>query len=153
MNLSFDSSALIPFLYGEHTEATRYEEMRQLFDFIQGGKVEGVISFYVFNELYEYVAITRLPDEVSDLFRISLLELLRFPLVIVPHLNRTDSNRLRRRFAIPDPYDAIHTACALFHDCDAIVTYDSHFDSVKNVIQVLSPQDVVTQLTHSTEDQ
>ena len=56
-----------------------------------------------------------------------------------------------RRFTIADSYDALHVACAIFNGCDAIVTYDSHFDTVANIITVVTPQEALTQLQTNKE--
>jgi predicted nucleic acid-binding protein len=64
----------------------------------------------------------------------------------VVNLDRTEINRLRRRFIIADPYDTLHVVCALFHNGQAIVTYDSHFQTVANVIAMMTPQEALSQL-------
>ncbi len=56
MKIYLDTSTLIPFLYGELTEATRFVQMERLFRAIENGRIGGVISFYAFHELYEYLA-------------------------------------------------------------------------------------------------
>jgi predicted nucleic acid-binding protein len=60
--------------------------------------------------------------------------------------------RLRRRFTIADPYDALHVATAIFHNCDTIVTYDDHFQAVADVISVLSPEEILAHIAEMAED-
>ena len=151
MKVYLDTSALVPFLYGEFIEPARFVQMEQLFGYIEAGQITGVLSFYAFHELYEYLAANYPPDDVSDGFRHSLLELLRFPLTVAPHLDRTESNRLRRRFTIADPYDALHIATAIFHRCDAIVTYDAHFQAVADVIPVYTPEELLSHIAEMAE--
>ena len=42
-----------------------------------------------------------------------------------------------------DPSDIPHVISALVEGCDCIVTYDSHFNAVSDMIRVLKPEDIV----------
>jgi len=64
----------------------------------------------------------------------------------VSYLDRIEANRLQRRFTIADPYDGLHLACALFHNCQAIITYDSHFKAALEIISVMTPQEALSKL-------
>jgi predicted nucleic acid-binding protein len=152
LKVYLDTSVIVPFLYGELTEPARFAQMERLFGAIENGQIVGVLSFYAFHELYEYLAANYPADDISDGFRYGLLELLRFPLIIVSHLDRTESNRLRRRFTIADPYDALHVATAMLHNCDTIVTYDDHFQAVADLITVLSPEQILARIAETAED-
>ncbi len=70
-----------------------------------------------------------------------LVELFSLPLTILPFLDRTELNLWRRRFTISDPTDALHTAVALAHGCDAIIAYDQHFEAVSDHIPYHTPEE------------
>ena len=52
----------------------------------------------------------------------------------------------RRRFAITDASDEPHVIVALLSGCDAILTYDTHFDDVREVIPVYTPTELLASL-------
>ena len=143
MKLYLDSVVLIDFLF-EPVETSEREQIgQQLFSAIQQSETECIVSFYSLPELFGYVQRNYPPDIVNTVFKESVIVLFSEPVKIVPYLDRTEVNRLRRRFTIADSYDALHIACALSNNCDAIVTYDSHFQTVTDIIPVFTPPQVL----------
>ena len=151
MKAYLDSVTLIEFLY-EFAEKIEIHPSFQLFEAIRRRKLECLVSFYAFPELFGYVQRNYPPDISNTVFRESLVVLFSYPITIVPYLGRAEVNRLRRHFTIADPYDALHAACALFHGCDTIVTYDSHFDAVAEKFIIATPQEILQQLQTNIED-
>lgn len=46
-----------------------------------------------------------------------------------------------RRFPIEDPSDLPHAITAHLQQCDAIITYDTHFAAISDRIAVFSPEE------------
>ncbi|MCB0211746.1 MAG: type II toxin-antitoxin system VapC family toxin [Anaerolineae bacterium] len=143
MKLYLDTVILIEYLYNSN-ETERTQAVSGIFELARQETVELFVSFYTLPELWGYVDRSYPPHVANLVLRESLVVLFSEPITVVPQLNRTDINILRRRFKIRDSYDALHVACALFYNSDAILTYDFHFQSVANTIPVKMPQDVVT---------
>jgi len=57
-----------------------------------------------------------------------------------------------QQFKVDDPDDARHVAAALSKKCDAIITFDHHFQQVANVIPVYSPDEFLARLESSNAD-
>ena len=143
MKLYLDTVILIDYLYNSE-ETERTQAIGRIFELARQEKVELFVSFYALPELWGYVDRNYPAQIANPVLRESLIVLFSEPITVVPQLNRTDANILHRRFRIRDSYDALHVACALFHHCDAILTYDFHFQSVNSIISVKTPQDIVT---------
>ena len=144
-----DSTFLVELLYGKQIASQGFEQCYRLAEAIRQNRVGAVVSFYALPELYAYVAQHQPESEVSPVFRLSLVELFQLPIGVMPYLDRTDLNHLRLRFNISDPDDARHVAAVLFKKCDAIITFDHHFDQVANVIPVYTPDEFLTTLKTS----
>lgn len=144
-----DSSILIAFLYEEENHPHRFEETQRLFSAMPEGVLSGVVSFYALPELYGYVKQDQPEQAVNTVFRLSLVELFSVPLIVMPFLDRDDFDRLRQQFTIADPEDVRHVAAALFKKCDAIITFDHHFEQVANVIPVYTPDEFLATLESS----
>lgn len=141
-----DTTVLVVFLYGKRDEPRRYADVARLFDAILRQKLQAVVSFYTFPELYGYV-VENFPQDVRNTtLRYSFLKLFAHPIEIVSFLDRTERRRLARKINIHDPTDFLHVASAVVNDCDCICTYDSHFDTSRAHVQPLSPEDLLTEL-------
>jgi predicted nucleic acid-binding protein len=139
MSVYLDASVLIAYLYEETAELEQARQAQPLFDAISASKVKATIAFYSLTELYGY-AVTHYPETHSnEIFRLSLVDLFSIPLVIRPFVDRNQSETLRRRFTISDPTDVTHVVAALAFGCDAIITFDHHFQQVADLIPVFTP--------------
>ena len=141
-----DSTVLIALLYGETIEPARFEQCRRLRTAIHDGLTGAVVSFYALPELFDYVERHQPTDEVNAVFRLSLVELLSLPIIIMPFLDRGDLNQLRQQIKIADPDDARHVAAALNRKCDAIIAFDHHFAQVANIIPTYTPAEFLATL-------
>ncbi len=147
--LYLDTSVLIPYLYQQREEPGQHRDMRDLFAAAYAGRVEVAISFYTLPELYNFARKIYTVEGVASAFREGMIALFGESLLVFPHLDRTEANRRRRGFTIADSYDALHVACALFHGCEAVVTYDFHFQTVVDVIAILTPEEALARLADS----
>ncbi len=132
------------YLFGRYTETERHEVVSQLFDRIREGQLEACVSLYAFQVVYGFCQ-EHYQTEISNVFRLSLLRLLEYPLEINPLLTRHERLIYERLFTISDASDSPHVVSAYINRCDAIVSYDFHFNEVRNFINSLTPEELLGQ--------
>jgi predicted nucleic acid-binding protein len=140
MSVYLDAGVLISFLYAETDAADKAEASARLFEQIQSQRVLGLVTFYTLPELYSYVALHYTRELVDETFRTSLVELLSYPIILKPFVERSELEKLRRQISIRDSYDIYHVVSALHYKCSAIITFDHHFHQVRDIIPVYTPQ-------------
>ena len=149
MKVYLDVSVLVVYLFGQAREPIRYRAVLNLFDKFQTSQLDCCISLYAFQELYSFCHENYSAANVSSVFRLSLLELLGYPLQIMPLLTRSDRLIYERRFAISDASDKPHVISAYLAGCDAIVSYDSHFQEATDFVMALTPEQLLAHIETS----
>ncbi len=149
MKVYLDVSVLIVYLFGQTKEPIRYEAVSNLFDKFQVSQLDCCISLYAFQELYSFCNENYSAADVSSVFRLSLLKLLGYPLQIMPLLTRSDRLTYERRFAISDASDKPHVISAYLARCNAIISYDSHFQEATDFITALTPEEFLAHIETS----
>ena len=145
MKAYLDTSVILTYLFGRYTEPERYDIVSQLFDRIETRQLEACISLYAFQEIYKFCQ-EHYQTEMSNVFRLAMLRLLEYSLEISPLLARHERLLYERLFTISDASDSPHVVSAYINRCDAIVSYDSHFDEVTDFINTLTPETLLAQL-------
>ncbi|MDI6734799.1 MAG: PIN domain-containing protein [bacterium] len=141
MKIYLDTSVIIPMLLGENTDS-RHRDSKRLLEKIANGKLKGYISLYSFSELINYIEEHFDENLTHEVFRESMVELLSYPLNILKYPDRNELSFFRRKFTISDSSDVLHVVLDLKSECKVIVTYDTHFQEVKDVIGVNMPEEV-----------
>jgi predicted nucleic acid-binding protein len=144
--LYLDSSVLLVYLLGSAAEPTRHAAARDLFTTIDNGDLTALISLYSFQEIYSFCEDNYPVDDVPEVFRQALLRLLASPVCIKGLLTREERLIHERRFHIRDASDTPHVISALLNHCEVIVTYDDHFQDVANVVESLTPEELLQRL-------
>lgn len=96
-----------------------------------------------------YVAEHFTPARRNETFRLSLVRLFGAPLTVQPFVDRIESEKLRRRFTLADSTDIPHVVAALAFGCSAIITFDNHFQQVRELIPVFTPDEYLATLTNA----
>lgn len=144
-----DSSVLIAFLYEERDQPENSSAAKRFMEEVRQQKIQAAVSFYALPELYDFVESHQLESEVGSVFRLGLVELFLVPLNIFPFLSRELFNELRKRIIFVDADDARHVAMALSRQCSAIITFDNHFQQVRELIPVFTPDEYLATLTNA----
>ncbi len=141
MKLYLDTSVVAVQLFGRYTEKDRLRagDTQTVFDGIDAERFEGIVSFYVLQELHLLSVDLAGETEPEQFSRQSILSLLQHRIGLFRLLNREERLLARRRFTIQDASDEPHVIAAIVSHCDAILTYDAHFASVKPVMPVYTP--------------
>ena len=146
MSVYLDVTVLVVYLFGQLKEPNRYETVSGLFDKLQRQEWRACISLYAFQELYAFCEENYPAADVSEVFRLALLKLLAYSLQIMPLLTRHDRLIYERRFTISDASDKPHVISAHLAGCDAIVSYDQHFQEATDFIAALTPEELFVRL-------
>lgn len=151
MKVYLDTAVVSIQVFGAFSEQERkrYPDVRALFAQIDGGNLEATVSFYVLQELYTICAELVEATELEAFTREVLLELLQRRIGLFRLLTREERLIHRSRFTIHDPSDEPHVIAALVSNCNAIVTYDTHFNDVRHIIPVLTPTELMEHLLDS----
>lgn len=136
-----DTSVANVYLFGRDVEVDRYSPTEHLFRLLDSRVVDGVISLYAIQEIYTYCQDNFPVDALRDVARLSIIKILQIDLEIAPMLTRLEKLIHQRKYQMTDSSDVPHAIIAELRNCDAIITYDSHFDEIKNVITVMTPEE------------
>lgn len=97
-------------------------------------------------EVCAYCADSFPAELVAVVSRLAIHQLLGNQLGLVPLLNRMERLLHGRKFSIRDASDQPHVISALIHHCDVIVTYDTHFQDVADLVPCLLPEETLALL-------
>lgn len=153
MSVYLDTGVLISLLYGETDSPDKAQASARLFEQIRLQRVQALVTFYTLPELYSYAELNHASEQVNEAFRIGLVELLSYPLVLKPFVERSELELLRRRISIRDAYDGYHVAAALAFRCSAIITFDHHFHQVRSLIPVFTPDEYLDALAQESKNE
>jgi predicted nucleic acid-binding protein len=149
MKVYLDTTVVSVQIFGgfSEQERERHSDVQTLFAKIDSGEIDAIVSFYVLQELYTICAELSDAAELETFAREVLLEILRRRIGVFRLLTREERLVHRHRFTIRDPSDEPHVISALLSGCDAIVTYDTHFDDVRDLIPVYTPTELMASLS------
>jgi len=140
IRIYLDTSAINSFLFGIEKEPERYSEVAEILNLLKQGQLIIVISYYTLLELYWFCMDNFPEKESKEKARKALVEVLSYPVELVPLLNREDKLRLIPKFTMSDASDIPHAIMSYVHNCKYIVSYDSHFEEVADVVEFLKPK-------------
>ncbi len=144
-----DTSVSIVLLFGKERERDRFAHVKSLFEKINAGQVEAVISLYTLQEICTY-CFANFPEEIAgNVSRIAILNLVRNRLALFPLPSRQERMTYSRMFTIRDASDRTHVISAFLSRCEAIVAYDEHFRDSADVMPYLHPEELLTRLEDS----
>lgn len=142
MRAYLETSALVVYCFGKKLEADRYKSVETLFNKINSAEIKGVVSFYSLHELFIF-AIENFPPNISrKIGKRALEDILKNRVEIIPLLNREQRIRYSHEIKLNDASDIPHAILAFIEKCDCIITYDSHFNNINNIIKILQPEEL-----------
>ncbi len=141
--LYLDTSVLLAHTLTQTVEPARAVATAAFFARVRAGALSGATSFYALHEVYLF-ALDNAPDFVTGAAygKAALEKLLSIPLVLLPFVSRIERGIHARKFhALRDASDLPHALVASIHQCEAIVTYDTHFRAIAALIPCKRPED------------
>lgn len=136
-----DTSVVNVYLFGKDVEVERYSPTKHLLQLVDSRVVDGVISLYTIQEIYSYCQDNFPANVLRDVTRLSIIKTVQIDLEIAPMLTRMERLIHQRKYQMSDSSDVPHAIIAELRNCDAIITYDSHFDEIKDVFTVMTPEE------------
>jgi predicted nucleic acid-binding protein len=139
--LYIETSVWVAYTVTREKEPEKFNETSILIEQVNAGKVKAVTSMYTLIELFSIVMGNNADkfeglQEAKDV----LLEVLQTKVLITEMLNRQEKLIYGRLFAnLADSSDIPHAISAFIYNCDMLVTYDSHFDAITDVIACVQP--------------
>ncbi len=145
MKIYLDTSVITIYLFGRYSEreAKRFHAVSRLFDLVNSHKALAIISLYTLQEIFVFCKKIFEPEH-GTISRLAFLQLLNNDLSITGLLTREDRLLHRMKFNLNDLSDQPHAISAYINRCDAVITYDSHFLKIKDIISIYTPEEVVS---------
>jgi predicted nucleic acid-binding protein len=141
--LYIDTSVLLVYTLTQDIESERYPATEAFFRRVADGSLQAATSFYALHELYLF-ALNNAPDFTTGaLFgKAALHKVLSLPIRLFPFVSRLErALHARKLKALRDTSDLPHAIAALSYQCEAIVSYDTHFKTIARVIPYHTPED------------
>lgn len=153
MKVYLDTTVITLLLFGARTDLDRYREVTEFFAELDRGSGQAVVSIYALQELCTFCYGNFPAEDAPHVARLAFHELLGHELLLVPLLSRADRIVLNRRFPVRDTSDQAHAATAFHVGCDAIITYDRHYQDIADRIPCLTAAEALSllQLNNSGE--
>jgi len=147
LKVYLDTSVLNVYLFGKFSdiEVDRFPTVSDLFTLINSGKVHAIVSLYSIQEIYSFCKKI-FHHEVGHVARLSFLKLLNNEIELSGLLSREERLLHRAKFILDDLSDEPHAISAFLNKCDAIVTYDEHFQKIKDILPVYAPEELVSNI-------
>ncbi len=139
MRLYLDTTVLASFTLFKDKEVKKSKSVNVLLNLCTKRGIKFVTSFYSLHELF-------LISHDRDAGRDAVLHVLDFKPEVVGFLTREQRLMHQSEFVMKDRTDVPHAIMAHVENCDYIVTYDSHFDAVSDVIGVVTPDELINKL-------
>jgi len=143
LKIYLDTSVINVFLFGRYsdTEKPRLPATKRLFSLMDEKHIDAVISLYSIQEVFSFCKKI-FASEAGHVARLALSELFMHNFELSGLLTRQERLLNRTRFNMPDLSDQPHAISAFLNKCDALVTYDTHFQHIKGNLSVLSPEHI-----------
>lgn len=151
MKVYLDTTVITLLLFGQTSQPERHAEVIRFFEALDAGRLQAVLSIYALQELCAFCFDNFAAEQAPRVTRLAFHELLAHELFIAPLLSRMDRIGLSRRFPMHDTSDQVHAATAYKQGCDAIITYDQHYQDIANRILCLTAADVLSRLSAEEE--
>ncbi len=137
-----ETTVLIIYTLARHSDKTRYPHVANLFQQIEAGEIVALTSFYALHEVFIF-ALKNAPEATigQQAGKEALLEILKTKIHLVPLPTREERILRARTFsALTDSSDLTHAICASAANCEAIVSYDHHFDAIASILPRMLPE-------------
>lgn len=133
------------YLFGAYSEieTKRAAHVNKLFELINAHQIHAMVSLYTLQEIYVFCKRVFSTNAVGQMAKLALSTLFNNKFEFCGLLSREERLLNRARFNINDLSDQPHAISAYLNKCDAIVTYDDHFQQIKDKINVYLPEEII----------
>jgi len=99
-----------------------------------------------YQEVFAFCKMTFSPENAGYIARDAIGELCKHKFELMGLLTRMERLIYKRNFVLDDSTDQPHAIAAYIHHCDYLVTYDHHYDVLKNQFHVVTPTELLKKL-------
>lgn len=148
MKIYLDTSVINIYLFGAYSEieTKKFAYVAKLFELINAHQIHAIVSLYTLQEIYVFCKRIFSANDAGQIAKLALSALFNNEFELCGLLSREERLLYRKRFNINDLSDQPHVISAYLNKCDAIVTYDNHFQQIKDKISVYSPEEITAKL-------
>lgn len=148
MKAYLDTSIVNVLLFGEHSikEKKRHVSVKALFEKINAGRIDAIVSIYAIQEIFAFCKLTFAPENAGHVAREAIGELCKHRFELIGLITRMERLIYKRDFVLEDSTDQPHAIAAHIHQCEYIVTYDHHYSAVKNRFRVVTREELLREL-------
>lgn len=146
-----DTSVINVLLFSEHSakDKKRLSSVTELFEKIDAAVLHAIVSLYAIQEIFAFCKITFSSEKAGYVARESISELCKHKFELIGLLTRMERLIYKRNFLLDDSTDQPHAIAAFLHRCDHIVTFDHHYDVLKNQFNIVTPAELLKKLEAS----
>lgn len=146
MKVYLDTSVINIFLFGPYSkrEHKRLPSVKKLFTLINEKRIHALVSLYTLQEIYSFCKIHFLTADVGFIAKKAFTSLFQNDFEILGLLSREDRLIHKKHLMINDLSDQPHAINAYLAKCNAIITYDTHFQKIKDTIPIYTPEEIIT---------
>ena len=140
-----ETTVLFAFTMGKASVPSRFKDSTKLFDRINKGEVNALTSFYALHEILILV-IQKSENKYEGLKvgKAALEKIMSQKILVLPLLKSDEKINHAYKFSkIKDSSDIPHAISAYINEAEGIITYDTHFDDIAGIIDVLRPTDLL----------
>ncbi len=142
-----ETTALAAFTYFKDLEKDRYKSVSALLEICKKEGIEVVVSFYTLHEIFLMAFDYLGKSKARKIGKNFMLEILSIKEVeIAELLPREKKIVCQSRFRMKNRTDIPHAISAFLEKC-WLITYDTHFNEISNLMKVLTPEDFIEEMT------
>jgi predicted nucleic acid-binding protein len=150
MKIYLETTVLAALTYFRTVEKERYSSVSKLLEVCKKRGIVLIVSFYALHEIFllafDYFDKTA-ARKIGKHFVMKILSAEGVELTEL--LSREKRLLYHSKFKMKDRTDIPHGISAFVENCDYIITYDTHFDSISHLIKVLTPEEFISDLFES----
>ena len=151
MKVYLDTTVITLLMFGARTNPDRHGEVVDFFAALDAGRMRAFVSIYALQELCAFCYDNFPAEDAPHVACLAFHELLGHELMLVPLLSRADRIVLNRRFPMRDTSDQAHAATAYRAGCEAIITYDQHYQDIADRFTCLTAAELLNKLAKDDE--
>lgn len=148
MKAYLDASVVNVLLFSEYSlkDKKRLLSVKELFEKIDTGLLHSIVSIYSIQEIFAFCKMTFSSENSGQVAREAIGELCKHQFDLIGLLTRMERLIYKRNFVLDDSTDRPHAIAAFIHNCDHIVTFDRHYEALKNQFYIVTPAELLKKL-------
>lgn len=146
MKIYLETTVLAALTYFKRVEKERYSSVSKLLDVCRKRGIVLIVSFYTLHEIFLLAFDYFDKMTARKIGKHFLMKILNAEgIELIEMLSREKRLLHHSKFKMKDRTDIPHGISAFVENCDYIITYDTHFDSISHLVKVLTPEEFLSE--------